>query len=124
MGYRFDFLRPDHEYYSAWCEYRRLRRNKWIALLAFVPTGIAVAILLAPLSFALKSEIPAFGAGLLLLSAIAVTHLRQLYWKCPKCGRPFFLAPLSSDPFADNCRHCRLPLYAPCDPAKQEWERV
>jgi hypothetical protein len=124
MGYRFDFLRPDHEYYAAWCEYRRLRRMKWIAFLAFLPAGLIAALLLAPLSFALKSEVPAFVASLIIMAVVATTHLRQVFWKCPKCQRPFFLEMIRYAPFDDACRHCQLPLYAPCDPAKQEWEHA
>ncbi len=128
MGYRFDFLRADHEYYAAWREYRRLRRNKWVALLSCFPATVVAALLLVPLSRALKSDIPVAAAGLIAgiiaFGAVAITHFRQMVWKCPKCHRPFFLELFCYAPFDDACRHCKLPLYAPCDPAKQDWERA
>ncbi|MDZ4784104.1 MAG: hypothetical protein SGJ19_27975 [Planctomycetia bacterium] len=128
MGYRFDFLRPDHEYYAAWSEYRRRRRIKWIALLSFFPATIVAALLLVPLSLVLESDIPVATAGLIVgivaFGAAVVTHGRQMYWQCPKCQRPFFLEMIFYAPFDDACRHCKLPLYVPCDPTKQEWERA
>lgn len=118
MGYQFTFLRPQHAYYAAWLEMRRRRAWVWLTLLAVLPgMGLAMAITVLMQS----------GAALIILGLGAfvpysVAMCRLTYWKCPRCGKAYFVDFLGVHFFTDECRRCNLPLYAPCDPAVQAWE--
>ncbi len=118
MGYQFTFLKPQHAYYGAWLEKRRRRAWVWLTLLAVLPgMGLAMAI----------TALIQSGAALIILGLAAfvpyvVAAHRLFYWKCPRCGKAFFIDFFGVHLFTDECRRCDLPLYAPCDPAEQTWE--
>jgi hypothetical protein len=50
------------------------------------------------------------------LAVFAVTGFRHQYFRCPRCGKPFFLGAWSNV-FASRCLHCKLPKWATRDPA-------
>lgn len=118
MGYRFNFLRPEHAYYVAWREMRRRRAWVWGALLGLLPGfGLAMAV-----TAVLQSEAALAILGIAAFLPFFVAYFRFNYWPCPRCGKAFFVDFFGFHAFTDECRRCDLPLYAPCDPATQGWE--
>ena len=122
MPYLFTFLKPRHAYYPQWLEMRRRRKIEWIAWAAWIPVTMLLALLVLPLSMALDTELPMLLTAAATMIALGVVRLWRLRWPCPKCGRPFASSWGISSLLSDSCLHCGLPRYAPCDPAKQEWE--
>lgn len=126
MGYLYTFLKPGHAYFAAWAEYRRRRRDAWLALVALFPAPVLAAFLVSPICWALNSGAPAFIAAV--VGALAwfivncIVRFRYFWWPCPRCHRPFFQALWIHWPFANRCLNCGLEKYAPCDPSEQQWE--
>jgi hypothetical protein len=122
MGYLYTFLKPSHAYCQAWQEYRRRRKLAWVTTAAMFPVAILGSIVVSPLAFALKSDVP---VGIVFFACIGFCvwmHLRRLFWPCPLCGRAFHLKVFYFKGDFDRCKHCGLEKYAPCDPANQKWE--
>jgi hypothetical protein len=135
-------LRPRDPYWRAW---RRFRRIRWEAALAFLVLAAAV-ILLAKLSWLFDPRTYSVHPGTPSGDAIVwVTHLafgalvvvpsvyygvaRPSHWNCPRCGLPFFLSAEPSGrtgegmpqlmplwPLVQLCVNCGLPKWAPRDP--------
>jgi hypothetical protein len=121
MGYTFQFLKPEHPYWENWCERRRLRRRCLISSFLFPIAAFAVAI---PFMFVFRSEIPCF---ILFAAAMAIVMRNSwqcLQWPCPRCGRPFSRTIYGTFWFHDQCHHCELDAYAPCDPTEQQREHA
>src|SRR5688572_27507586 len=112
MGYMFRSLKPDDQYFPDWSE---MRRRKRLRLMSFILCLPVTFVLMALLDFLLDSP-------LLVLSPVVVfgifmwAHWRVLMWPCPQCRKPFYFSWLSYALVRDNCAHCDLPKYAPCDP--------
>lgn len=122
MGYLYSFLKPEHEYLPHWQELRRRRWQFLISLALFLPSVALATVLTWPLR-SLIGEAGASAMATLLAAVIPVwLYVRMLGWPCPRCGRRFLLARWRMTLINDQCVHCRLPKYAPTDPAKQNWE--
>jgi hypothetical protein len=93
---------------STWKEYRNRER----LALAISILGVPVAALLAlPLSLHLNSDTP-FAVTLILAGvAWASSLLRVELFRCPRCGKHFYVKWYYHNIFARRCLHCRLPLW-------------
>jgi len=118
VGYQFTFLKPQHAYYGAWLEMRRRRAWVWLTMLAVLP-GVALTFVVTALT---ESEAAFAILGVAAFVPNFVAAQRLFAWKCPRCGKSFFVDFFGVHLFTDECRRCDLPLYAPCDPAEQTWE--
>jgi len=50
------------------------------------------------------------------LGGFAIANYRHSWFRCPRCGRPFFVG-LVSNAFASRCVNCKLPKWAERDPS-------
>src|SRR5438874_5759306 len=50
--------------------------------------------------------------GMAWLVTCAIAHVVVMMWRCPRCGKPFFLSWLKGNFLARRCLHCGLPKYA------------
>ena len=124
MGYLWTFLKPSHPYYPAWRIYRRRRRAFWLTTLAILPLVILGSVALLPISYLFDSEKLIMAAPIAVMGGWFLLYQRIVWWPCPRCGKPFFTTWFRHWPFAGQCLHCGLGKYAPCDPAKQQWEKA
>jgi hypothetical protein len=122
MGYLYRFLKPSHAYSANWQEMRRRRKVYWISTALLFPVMVLLCGLVSPLCSLLQSDLPVFIVAMAVMAAYTAVHVYRLKWPCPRCGRPFFWAWWPYPPMACRCLHCGLELYAPCDPAHQQWE--
>jgi hypothetical protein len=122
MGYLFTFLKPQHAYYANWQEMRRRRRLFWTYTALMMPVTVLLWLIVSPLCFLLKSDAPAGAVAIAMMIGWPAARIYQLRWPCPRCGKPFFFSWWGYRYYRDQCAHCDLPLYAPCDPAEQQWE--
>src|SRR4051812_6218306 len=120
MGYLYTFLKPHHKYLRPWTElHRRVKRFQQI----FVIGGAINLLVLAPLSYCLNFGFP-IGLGLFVWwGVLFVSGISCQFFACPRCGKIFSHSPYWGQSFLnENCLHCKLPRYAPCDPEEQNWE--
>jgi hypothetical protein len=122
MGYLYSFLKPSHAYYENWQELCRRRKLIWIRTALMLPATMLLCILMLPLCFLLGTEVPLFIVPLAVMAAPVALRVRQSSWPCPRCKQPFFGDWGMYHSMAIRCLHCGLELYAPCDPAQQQWE--
>jgi hypothetical protein len=129
MGYLYNFLKPTDEYYANWQELRRRRKRFWQYTALTIP-GIAVLWGIATLlCWLFRSKIALAPAGVLTLAALVAWMIwsfmerwHLLRWPCPRCRRPFFnYRWVGYSSLTCRCLHCGLDIYAPCDPAHQQW---
>jgi hypothetical protein len=110
MGFTFQYLKPEHEYYAKWCNLHRRRRLFWISAASWFSLSVILAL---PLS----AFCPAKALPLVLFFTLTVpvmaAYLYCLAWACPRCGGRFYWTFWTSWPLADRCLHCGLPEYAP-----------
>jgi hypothetical protein len=101
------------DYSSSW---ERLKKNQWIIggmFLVYIPAVTIVQSLLMQF-FAIKnsSSVVAF---LWILGTFYVS-LRLSFFRCPRCGKPFFSTWIYHNSLSRKCLHCGLPKYALSDP--------
>jgi hypothetical protein len=53
--------------------------------------------------------------GMILMPVFLINQFRVNYFRCPRCGRHFFIRFLINDIFARRCVHCGLPKWAKDD---------
>jgi len=95
----------DRIYATQWNEYRKRRRLFWLVFATYVP---GVAIIGVPLARLFRTGIlVGVTAGLWML-AFVVTANYLGFWKCPRCGKPFFRKWWYHNSFARKCVHCEL----------------
>ena len=122
MGYLYSFLKPSHAYYENWQELRRRRKRFWIGTALMYPGMLLLWILVSPLCFLLVTEVPFGIVALAMTAAWTAMRMDHANWPCPRCKQPFFRYWGMNYSLACRCLHCGLELYAPCDPAQQQWE--
>jgi len=44
--------------------------------------------------------------------AFCILYLRYIFSRCPRCGKPFFINFIRNNPYAENCLHCGLVIWA------------
>lgn len=103
-------------YAEAWQEYRC---RMWTLVLWFV--GAAAVGL--PAAAWLSMRFDRAGWPLLVWFVVAVAGMsvvvvRHQLWRCPRCGRPFFInmTRWAASPYSRRCRHCGLPKWASSSP--------
>jgi hypothetical protein len=57
----------------------------------------------------------ALAVGTILMSLFVVNQSRLNFFRCPRCGRCFFIRFPLSNSFARRCMHCGLPRWAKDD---------
>jgi hypothetical protein len=96
---------------STWDDYRR-RRNQF--LLVF-PTGLfAVWAFIWLFSRVAPGQVMSWVfviLGILLMAAFIITGIRLQTFRCPRCGKFFFIACWYRTLFARRCVHCKLPMW-------------
>ena len=97
-----------------WQEYRKRRNLALLAFLGYTPVVFVFAVVTIRL---FHSETPAYVAAFSWMALYAVAGIRFQMFRCPSCGRRFFVKWWYHNIFAGRCVHCGLPKYA--DPATQ-----
>lgn len=103
-------------YSDAWREYRVLARKKCRAVLVFVIGAIPSMLLLGLLFRALlgpewadpHKDVLILIGGLPWLAYAGYWLSRLGRWRCPRCGRPFFIGRWYANHFARSCLNCGL----------------
>ena len=98
---------------NLWAEYRRRRRRCLAAvlLLAVTMSLTAKALLGRPVGEILHTHPVEFILLVVvgLITGLAVFRLSN--WRCPSCGKPYFLKGLNANHFTRRCLHCGLPKW-------------
>jgi len=102
---------PDPAYLAAWRDYAR-RRRALVASMVWLPA----IVILAPRFGVHLPEPLLVAAGVGWLALFAITNYRHSSFRCPRCGRSFFIG-LVSNAFASRCVNCKLPKWAQRDPS-------
>ena len=107
------YLLPESEdeatarYRAAWQKYRRLRILFPLALLGWLPFGVAVFLV-----FGLFHWNPYIATIIVLawVPSISIFGWQWTNWQCPRCGQAF---KWSGDHFfPKHCHYCNLPMWA------------
>jgi DNA-directed RNA polymerase subunit RPC12/RpoP len=93
---------------STWKEYRNRERLAWAISILGIP---AAALLALPVSLPLHSADPFGVTFALFIVAWMVSMVRVELFRCPRCGKRFFMKWYYSNMFARRCLHCGLPLW-------------
>jgi hypothetical protein len=101
-------------YAATWTAYRRMRKFRVYALIAFL-TGPFVMIPMlgfllrfATFQFLLNLKTLPLLIECALLLAVGYCERMQYKWECPRCGKAF-------GRLHEECQHCALPLWARAD---------
>jgi hypothetical protein len=109
---------PTADYTPTWRRYRIWYAVSLILFVAYLPAFVIASHFFPGAMHRASVIIPAFFAYGITWMVVTVVAKR---WKCPRCGRPFFLTPvMQTQPpmlFIRSCRSCGLPKYAGSDPA-------
>jgi hypothetical protein len=97
------------DFTDPWEEYRRRRNWAVLAGAGYVPV-VLLAVREAERSPQTVPLCIVVGGGW--LAFLIVTGTRCEYFKCPRCGKPFFAKWWYHNAFARRCLHCGLPKYA------------
>jgi hypothetical protein len=100
-------------YSTRWSDYKRRRNLFWLVFLTYIP---GVVILGIPLSKLLHADSIVFVIVALWMLAFVVVGNYWGFWKCPRCGKPFFRKWWYHNSFARKCVHCKLPKWSLTDP--------
>src|SRR5438552_18944677 len=94
-----------------WQEYRRRRRLVLFAAFGYLPIVFGTAVATDYLIHTSGPVIPVMFGWLIFLG---VVNVRCQRFRCPRCGKLFFVRHGSFDPHDQpRCVHCALPKYAP-----------
>ncbi len=94
------------EYAAAWDSYRRRLWGLAVATLFGIPAAVLVIVR------QLMPDAAGFVLALGILGTWILLWMRALWWKCPRCNKPFFANSMIRNPFARKCLHCKLPKWA------------
>jgi hypothetical protein len=91
-------------YAEKWKEYKRRRNILLLAMFSLFPLSWLIS----------KIWNGAFHGVFILAWFITCIGLavRLLCWKCPYCGKPFFISAWASFIFSPQCLHCGLPKWS------------
>ena len=99
-----------HQIYAEkWDDYRRRKRLCWILFLTYVPGVFGIGL---PLDRLFSSELPLGILAGMWMVALLVAGNYAIAWRCPRCGKPFFLTWWGYNSFARKCVHCMLPKWS------------
>jgi hypothetical protein len=96
----------------AWDDYRRRRRWFFGVWLGGIPVFVVLSMSLIAL---LHSDLPFYFVGGAYMLAFVIASLRLSFFRCPRCGHPFFTTWWRGNPLAQKCLHCRLPKWSESD---------
>jgi hypothetical protein len=96
-----------HATNSAWTEYRRRNRLASLGLLGL--PGAAVVAIAAGLLLHLDTGVLFVGLTVVWCGWWGWAAFRAVRCPCPRCGVAYLAG---QDPWARQCGHCGLPLYA------------
>jgi len=116
-------------YSDAWQAYRRHRSQAiriylWVILILTITFGISYLVCSSCRANHEDSLFPL--VAMLVLIVAAFVEFPRLFWRCPRCGQPFFVRLLGMnwpEEFISECRHCGLPKWAESDPSRGEWAK-
>jgi membrane protein YdbS with pleckstrin-like domain len=107
-------MNEKNPYQKQWEEYRRLRNRQYIV---FIVGGVIINLLVY-LSGSLElnsNVVSTIQIVLLIIWLVSLIYVifRFHTWKCPNCGKRFFVASfwVRQPEFLSNCRHCDLRKY-------------
>ena len=96
-------------YEPQWQDYKRRRNLLAFAFIGYVPiTGIFAYLTTQFLHT--QAAIPAFAGCWMAFFAFA--GIRFQLFRCPRCGKRFFLKSLYKNPLTSRCLHCGLRKYS------------
>src|ERR1017187_8399617 len=90
------------------------RRRRWFfgVWLGGIPVFVVLSMSLIAL---LHSDLPFYFVGGAYMLAFVIASLRLSFFRCPRCGHPFFTTWWRGNPLAQKCLHCRLPKWSESD---------
>jgi hypothetical protein len=88
---------------GAWNEFRRLSRISWILSLSLLPATFLVAVVSIEVFSTVTPAVYVFAAWSV---TVSVYGLRLLFWRCPRCSKPFMSQLWGF--FTRHCPHCGL----------------
>ena len=97
-------------YARAWNDYRRRRALFWTGFLGFIP---AEALIGVPLGRLIGSDVPFLVIAIGSIALFLFAGLRLFNFRCPSCGKRFFMRGFAYNQFARRCLHCGFPKYGP-----------
>lgn len=98
-------------YVRHWHNYRRRRAVHWLLFLSYIPLTVAAHALT-------DSTTISFTVALILFWGWFIAGQMLLWWKCPRCHRPFHGGMVRGNVFAKRCLHCGLRRYEPAPKAQ------
>lgn len=93
------------KYRTAWSDYRARRKLLFLSFAGYIPWGLTVAGAQWLLGF---RDTLVFVLLFLWMGFFVVAGIYFQFWKCPRCGNPFFTKYWYSNAFASKCLHCKL----------------
>ena len=101
-------MNAGHHSEAIWDEYRRLRRQRWLALLIFAAVGTVGALANALFGNDTIGRVTWFiiGGSCLLWSSLAIIRVNQ--FSCPRCRQIFVRRGFYGNSFTNSCLHCGL----------------
>jgi hypothetical protein len=129
MGLMFRSLKPSDTYYSGWRRLQQLRRPARRLVVGTIGAALLLSLfaLFSVVFITLASILITLAGIVFVLGMFAgmAAFIRSMMWRCPRCGKRFYWSWMTAfRPWRDECAHCGLPEYAPCDPAEQQWETI
>jgi DNA-directed RNA polymerase subunit RPC12/RpoP len=108
----------DNRYFTQWQTYKRRRRLTWII---FFAAPLCVTLIGEPLAKFMDSALPINLILILWFVVFGAASAYVQYWKCPRCGKPFFFKSWYSNAHAKQCIHCGLPKWSGAGTASRHW---
>jgi len=96
-------------YEQQWQDYKRRRNLLAFAFIAYVPVVGTFGYLTTRF---LHTEVPFYVFASCWMVFFAFSGIRFQLFRCPRCGKRFFLKSLYRNPLANRCLHCALPKYS------------
>ena len=96
-------------YEQQWQEYRKRRNLLAFAFIGYVPIVGALGYL--GMRF-LHTDMPFYVLASSWMAFFAFSGIWFQLFRCPRCGKRFFLKSLYRNPLATRCLHCALPKYS------------
>lgn len=102
-------------YEEQWQEYRKRRNLLLFSFLAYVPVIGSIGFLMVKF---LHTEVPVYILAFSWMAFYAISGFRFQLFRCPRCGKRFFLKWWNRNPFVRKCVHCGLPKFEGSGPHK------
>jgi hypothetical protein len=93
---------------TPWNDYHTRRASLLAVIVGVIP---AEAVIGLPLGRLLHSDVPFLVIAFASLTLFLFAHLRLCNFRCPSCGKRFFMRSLSVNLFARRCMHCDFPKW-------------